>query len=245
MSYEYDENHKCVKETAVVTIKEGTSVLKTYTQITEYNYNAAGSVVRKESYIEGEEYTTGKSVEETVYDEKGNAIQSFSYNSLDSSSKFYTESEYAENGQTLADYDETGENKTEYEYISGTNVVRSQKLPNGSKFAYGHDENDTVTSITQSTEEGEENSTQTRYTCGEVTELVSGNNVVRYAYDAKRRVTQGNIVALIDSNGNVVVEYKYDAWGNHAVLDANGADISDASHIGNLNPFRYRIIYLL
>ncbi len=190
VSYEYDENHKCVKETAVVTIKEGTSVLKTYTQITEYNYNAAGSVVRKESYIEGEEYTTGKSVEETVYDEKGNAIQSFSYNSLDSSSKFYTESEYAENGQTLADYDETGENKTEYEYISGTNVVRSQKLPNGSKFAYGHDENDTVTSITQSTEEGEENSTQTRYTCGEVTELVSGNNVVRYAYDAKRRVTQ-------------------------------------------------------
>ena len=53
-----------------------------------------------------------------------------------------------------------------------------------------HDENDTVTSITQSTEEGEENSTHTRYTCGEVTELVSGNNVVQYAYDAKRRVTQ-------------------------------------------------------
>lgn len=82
--------------------------------------------------------------------------------------KFYTESEYAENGQTLADYDETGENKTEYEYISGTNVVRTQKNPNGSKFSYGYDVDDTVTSITQSTEEGEENSTQTRYTCGEV-----------------------------------------------------------------------------
>ena len=190
VTYEYDDNHKCIKETAVVTIKEGTSVLKTYTQITAYNYNASGKAVRKESYIEGEELTTGKSVEETVYDEKGNAVKSFSYNSLDSSSKFYTESEVAENGQTLADYDETGENKTEYEYIAGTNVVRSQKLPNGSKFAYGHDESDTVTSITQSTEEGEENSTHTRYTCGEVTELVSGNNVVRYAYDAKRRVTQ-------------------------------------------------------
>ncbi len=190
MNYEYDDNHKCVKETAVVTIKEGTSILNTYTQITAYNYNASGNVVRKESYIEGEELTRGKSIEETVYDEKGNAVKSFSYNSLDSSSKFYTESEVAENGQTLADYDETGENKTEYEYISGTNVVRSQKLPNGSKFAYGHDESDTVTSITQSTEEGEENSTQTRYTCGEVTELVSGNNVVRYAYDGKRRVTQ-------------------------------------------------------
>ena len=190
VSYEYDDNHKCIKETAVVTIKEGTSVLDTYTQVTAYNYNASGNVVRKESYIEGEELTTGKSIEETVYDEKGNAVKSFSYNSLDSSSKFYTESEVAENGQTVADYDETGENKTEYEYISGTNVVREEKLPNGSKFAYGHDESDAVTSITQSTEEGEENSTQTRYTCGEVTELVSGNNVVRYAYDEKRRVTQ-------------------------------------------------------
>ena len=40
-----------------------------------------------------------------------------------------------------------------------------------------------------------------------------------------------------------MVEYKYDAWGNHAALDANGADINDVSHIGNLNPFRYRSYY--
>ncbi len=127
VTYEYDDNHKCVKERAVVTIKEGTAVLKTYTQITTYNYNASGSIVRKESYIEGEEYTTGKSIEEAEYDEKGNAVRSYSYSSLDSSSKFYTESEYAENGQTLADYDETGENKTEYEYIPGTTIVRRVK----------------------------------------------------------------------------------------------------------------------
>ena len=37
-----------------------------------------------------------------------------------------------------------------------------------------------------------------------------------------------------------MVEYKYDSWGNHAVLDANGADLTDATHIGNRNPFRYR-----
>ena len=190
VTYDYNDDHKCIKEEATVTIKEGTSVLKTYTQITTYNYNASGDVVRKESYVEGEEYTTGKTIEETVYDDKGNAIKSFTYNSLDSSSKFYTESDYAENGQVLADYDETGENKTEYEYISGTNVVRSEKYPNGSKFAYGHDVDDTVTSITQSTEEGEENPTHTRYTCGEVTELVSGNNKVNYEYDGKRRVTK-------------------------------------------------------
>ena len=58
-----------------------------------------------------------------------------------------------------------------------------------------------------------------------------------------RKDAQGNICALLDSNGNVVVEYVYDAWGNHAVLDANGADITDVNHIGVLNPFRYRSYY--
>ena len=40
-----------------------------------------------------------------------------------------------------------------------------------------------------------------------------------------------------------MVRYIYDAWGNHAVLDANGNDIDDPNHVGNLNPFRYRGYY--
>ena len=51
---------------------------------------------------------------------------------------------------------------------------------------------------------------------------------------------QGNIIALIDNSGKVVIEYVYDAWGNHAVLDSNGNDLTDPNHIGNRNPFRYR-----
>ena len=47
----------------------------------------------------------------------------------------------------------------------------------------------------------------------------------------------------LDENGKVVVEYSYDAWGNHAVLDGNGQEIGDAAHIGNKNPFRYRSYY--
>ena len=63
---------------------------------------------------------------------------------------------------------------------------------------------------------------------------------IRYFY---RRDVQGNIIALLDENGAVVVRYIYDAWGNHAVVDANGNDIEDMSHIGNVNPFRYRGYY--
>ena len=80
-----------------------------------------------------------------------------------------------------------GEVSAEYEYIEGTTVVRSVKYPNGSRFAYGRDIDDTVTAIMQSTAEGEENSTQTYYTLGEVTKLVSGNNEIAYEYDYKRR----------------------------------------------------------
>ncbi len=41
----------------------------------------------------------------------------------------------------------------------------------------------------------------------------------------------------------MVVNYIYDAWGNHAVVDASGNDITDTGHIGNVNPFRYRGYY--
>ena len=186
VDYTYDDDQKLKEEKTTVSY---TNPSKTIIGYKKYIYNASGSVVRTESYVEGEENTTGKTIEETVYDENGNIVKSFAYNSLDSSSKFYKESEYSENGQLLSDLDETGECKTEYEYISGTNIVRTQKLPNGSKFAYGHDESDAVTSITQSTEEGEGNSNSTSHTYGEVTGMRSGNNVVEYEYDYKRRLT--------------------------------------------------------
>ena len=65
---------------------------------------------------------------------------------------------------------------------------------------------------------------------------------LRAAAALKRKGT-GNLLALLDSSGNIVVQYKYDAWGNHTVTDANGNAITDANHIGNLNPFRYRGYY--
>ena len=58
-----------------------------------------------------------------------------------------------------------------------------------------------------------------------------------------RKDMLGNIIALIDNTGNTVVQYNYDAWGNHKVVDANGNEVTSSTHIGNLNPFRYRGYY--
>ncbi len=54
---------------------------------------------------------------------------------------------------------------------------------------------------------------------------------------------QGDIIAILDSSNDVVAKYVYDAWGNHAVCDASGSNISSGTHIANINPFRYRGYY--
>ena len=36
-----------------------------------------------------------------------------------------------------------------------------------------------------------------------------------------RKDAQGNIISLLNSTGNCVVKYVYDAWGNHKVPDAD------------------------
>lgn len=46
---------------------------------------------------------------------------------------------------------------------------------------------------------------------------------------------QGDIIGLLDSAGNLVVEYKYDAWGK--LLATTGIL---AGTLGKRNPFRYR-----
>ena len=51
---------------------------------------------------------------------------------------------------------------------------------------------------------------------------------------------QGDIVAVYDEDGTKLISYTYDAWGNFTTTYHNGCT---ASHIANLNPFRYRGYY--
>ena len=46
---------------------------------------------------------------------------------------------------------------------------------------------------------------------------------------------QGDIIAILDTDGHAVVEYTYDAWGNH--LSTTG---TMANTLGAVNPLRYR-----
>ena len=53
---------------------------------------------------------------------------------------------------------------------------------------------------------------------------------------------QGDIIGILDNNLQQVVSYVYDSWGMPiSIKDGNGNDVSgNASHIANINPYRYR-----
>ena len=57
-------------------------------------------------------------------------------------------------------------------------------------------------------------------------------NGTRYIYATN---IQGDVIAILNTSGNKVVEYTYDAWGN--ILSVTG---SMANTLGQYNPLRYR-----
>ena len=96
------------------------------------------------------------------------------------------------------------------------------------------------------------NGVVTKYTLHgkNVVHMTSGADELHFFYDAQNRPAvvvyngtayayvkslQGDIVAILDENGNTVVSYGYDAWG--APLWCTG---ELAETLGKVQPFRYR-----
>ena len=80
--------------------------------------------------------------------------------------------------------------------------------------------------------------TSTNFGAESVTEeLYFGNGTVAYGDDVYYYVTnlQGDVVAIIDADGNIKVEYTYDAWGKILSISGPMADT-----LGAVNPLTYR-----
>jgi len=56
---------------------------------------------------------------------------------------------------------------------------------------------------------------------------------------------QGDIIAIVDKDAQLVARYSYDAWGKIlSITDKDGNPISPLSaHVANINPYRYRGYY--
>ena len=83
-----------------------------------------------------------------------------------------------------------------------------------------------------------------------IVHLTNGQDEMHFFYDAQGKVAvveyngtsyryvhnlQGDVVALVDGNGDKVVEYWYDAWGKPTVKTGSLAET-----LGTVQPFRYR-----
>ncbi len=229
-NYAYDNDENLISAiTCEYTEVNGEITQKNY--VTNYRYNSHGSLTLTESYVEGEELVTGKNIEERFYDKNGNAVKTVSYNTLDSSTKFYSESVTAENGQIIADVDETGARVAEYGYKNGTNVINSVTYPDGGKIAYGRNAyNDRITSVTASDANGEANTTDVFYNCGMPVEVKSGNTVISHTYDHTRR----KIFASVNNSGYAEYSYKdyaYDAATGKYVFGEKQTSLIDGEII--------------
>ena len=74
-------------------------------------------------------------------------------------------------------------------------------------------------------------------------ELASFNyNGADYIYI---RNIPGDVVGIADDSGKIVANYTYDSWGSLiSITNDNGEDVTnDTSHIGYINPLRYRGYY--
>ena len=99
-------------------------------------------------------------------------------------------------------------------------MLLGETLPGGARLEYLRDAGGTAYGMIYTTAGG------TRYT-------------YYYLFDL-----QGNVTALVRSNGNLIATYEYDAWGRpYGVKDANGDSITSETHVARLNPYRYRGYY--
>ncbi|MBQ3526989.1 MAG: DUF4329 domain-containing protein [Clostridia bacterium] len=203
-----------------------------------YVYDNRGNITEMQEY----EYTTAETLGEPLYTyeyEYGNSTWAdlltsyygadISYDELGNPTKWINgETLEWQNGRQLASYDDSvnytynadglrtgksGDRNTEYYIVNGTYLGETTTI-NGTAYNlyYFYDEN------------------------GSPAGLWQGSTVYYFAKNL-----QGDVTSILDAQGNVVANYRYDAYGSIiSVTDASGNYISSATHIANLNPFRYR-----
>ncbi len=201
-TYSYDENGRLIQEIKAVTYYENNVQKPSVYSYVKYHYNAQGQLTLTESFVEGEQKTSGINFEEKVYNDDGNVVKYIRWNSLHNSTRFYEEREVDEKGRVTSEKDEAGEVSAEYAYSGGE--VNSVKLANGSTLAYGRNYfSGAMTGVTQSTEQGEENATEITYNYGLPVKVQSGNTSIEYVYNVQRQK------AAVSVNGVTQVSYAY------------------------------------
>ncbi|MEE1025760.1 MAG: RHS repeat-associated core domain-containing protein [Acutalibacteraceae bacterium] len=195
-----------------------------------YDYDYVGNITSVKTYI----YTTGT---------LGTPLttQNYTYNSQNQR----TDLSYDLGGNMTAlnGYNFTWTNRrltsvvnedTNISYTYNHNGIRTSKTINGITTYYVVDENNNVVKQYELVNDVETNIIEFVYDSNGSPIYFTYNNTIYY-YEKN---LQGDIVAILDANGNTVVEYAYNIWGELVSITGSLADT-----LGISNPLRYRGYY--
>ena len=223
---------------------------------TGYTYDALGQLVQVNDHSDTRSGASGTTWKYT-YDLGGNILKKerFAYadttNPLETVTYTYGDANWrdkltAVNGNAIR-YDAIGNPLSDgtwtYIWQNGRQLQKMQKAGVTAEFVYNADGLRVQKTV---------NGVATKYTLHgkNIVHMTSGTDELHFFYDAQNRPAvvvyngmayayvknlQGDIVAILDENGNAVVSYGYDAWG--APLWCTG---ELAETLGKVQPFRYR-----
>jgi RHS repeat-associated protein len=226
VSYEYDGFGQLIRENLVDSNK--TIV---------YAYDTNGNMLSKEEY--NYDNTTRTS-------ELTNKISTVSYN--------YNDNKWRDlltnyNGQNIT-YDSIGNplsyrNGMNFTWESGKNLSKINK--NNDEIYYTYNSDGIRTSKTV-------NGIKTKYIIDQNSTIIAeetNNKIIWYAYDENGSIIgfqylgnnyyyekniHGDIIEIYNNNGEKIVEYNYDSWGNQT-------NVTGDLNIASINPFRYASYY--
>ena len=194
----------------------------------KYTYDLGGNILKKERFA----YADTTTPLETITYEYGDAN--------------WRDKLTAVNGNAIA-YDAIGNPLNDgtwtYTWQNGRQLQKMQKSGVTAEFVYNADGLRVQKTV---------NGVVTKYTLHgkNIVHMISGADELHIFYDAQNRPAvvvyngtayayvkslQGDIVAILDENGNTVVSYGYDAWGSPLWCTGELAET-----LGKVQPFRYR-----
>ena len=193
-----------------------------------YSYDLGGNILKKERF---------------AYNDTTNPLETVTYTYGDAN---WRDKLTAVNGSAIR-YDAIGNPLNDgtwtYTWQNGRQLQKMQKSGVTAEFVYNADGLRVQKTV---------NGVATKYTLHvkNIVHMTSGADELHFFYDAQNRPAvvvyngvpyayvkslQGDVIALLDGTGNVVVSYVYDAWG--APIGKSG---SMAETLGTVQPFRYR-----
>ncbi|MBQ4511044.1 MAG: hypothetical protein II984_09980 [Clostridia bacterium] len=215
--------------------------------VTEYKYDATNRLARENNKALGKTYVF-------LYDNKGNILSKKEYPFTLKCDEYLEElnsinTEYTYSNNKLISF---SNEKIEYNAVGSPTIYRNNELT----WRFGKQLTSYGANTFDYDAEGKrisKNYIQYVYDIeGKLYEQDNGVDNIVYFYDNNSSIVGfsynsmmclykkdllGNIIEILDTSGNTMVKYTYDAWGNHTITDYTEFGL------GSINPFRYRSYY--